>query len=251
MRGASLWRWPQRSTLRTWARASTASGTRRRPSSRASPTSPGATWRRPCSCPWRYSSPGRTAGRTRSAPPIPRSRVSETGIAASFLVGAGMNGILPARGGDALKIVLAKRSVERSSYPTIISSFAVLSPFDIAIGLLVLLYAITQGLLPRAPRLPHLPAFEITFWAAHPEVLMLTLTVIGIGLVDAGRGPLPGASSPSGSGSSRDWRSSASRPDTCARSRPGRGSAGCAGSPRSGSSSRPSTSAARSRTCSW
>jgi uncharacterized membrane protein YbhN (UPF0104 family) len=113
----------------------------------------------------------------------PRSRVSETGIAAAFLVGAGMNGILPARGGDALKIVLAKRSVERSSYPAIISSFAVLSPFDIAIGILVLLYAITQGLLPRAPRLPHLPAFEITFWAAHPEVLMLTLTVIGIGVV--------------------------------------------------------------------
>ncbi len=113
----------------------------------------------------------------------PGSRVSESGIAASFLVGAGMNGILPARGGDALKIVLAKRSVERSSYPTIISSFAVLSPFDIAIGLLVLLYAITQGLLPRPPRLPHLPAFEITFWAAHPEVLVLTLTVIGIGVV--------------------------------------------------------------------
>ncbi len=113
----------------------------------------------------------------------PNSRVSETGIAASFLVGAGMNGILPARGGDALKIVLAKRSVERSSYPTIVSSFAVLSPFDIAIGLLVLLYAITQGLLPRAPRLPHLPAFEIAFWAAHPEVLMLTLTVVGIGAV--------------------------------------------------------------------
>ena len=113
----------------------------------------------------------------------PDSRVSETGIAASFLIGAGMNGVLPARGGDALKIVLAKRSVERSSYPTIISSFAVLSPFDIALGLLVLLYAITQGLLPRAPRLPHLPAFEITFWAAHPEVLMLTLTAIGIGVV--------------------------------------------------------------------
>ena len=46
----------------------------------------------------------------------------------------------------------------------------------------MLLYAITQGLLPRAPRLPHLPAFEITFWAAHPEVLMLALTVIGIGM---------------------------------------------------------------------
>jgi uncharacterized membrane protein YbhN (UPF0104 family) len=113
----------------------------------------------------------------------PASRVSETGIAASYLVGAGMNGILPARGGDALKIVLAKRSVERASYPTIISSFAVLTPFDSAMGLLVLLYAISEGLLPRAPRLPQLPAFEISFWAAHPEVLMLTLTVLGIGAI--------------------------------------------------------------------
>ncbi len=92
-----------------------------------------------------------------------------------------MNGILPAHGGDALKIVLARRSVERSSYPTIVSSFAALAPFDTAMGLLVLLYAITQGLLPRAPRFPHLPAFEITFWAAHPEALMLMLTLIGIG----------------------------------------------------------------------
>ena len=67
----------------------------------------------------------------------------------------------------------------------------------------------------------------------------------------AGRDSSPATSSPSGSGSSRAWRSSGSRPDTCARSRPGRGSGGCAGSPRSGSSSRPSTSAARSRTCCW
>ena len=113
----------------------------------------------------------------------PGSRVNEAGVMAAFLVGAGMNGILPARGGDALKIVLAKRSVERSSYPTIISSFAALVPFDAAIGLLVLLYAITEGLLPRPPRLPHLPAFEISFWAAHPEVLVLILTVLGIGAV--------------------------------------------------------------------
>jgi uncharacterized membrane protein YbhN (UPF0104 family) len=94
-----------------------------------------------------------------------------------------MNGILPARGGDALKIVLAKRSVEGSSYPTIASSFAVLAPFDTAMGLLILLYATTQGLLPRPPRLPHLPAFEIAFWAAHPEALMLALTVLGIAAV--------------------------------------------------------------------
>jgi glycosyltransferase 2 family protein len=110
----------------------------------------------------------------------PDSRVSEISIAAAFLVGVGINGILPARAGDAVKIVLAKRSVERSSYPAVISSFAALAPFDTGIGVLVLLYAISRGLLPAAPDLPHLPAFEISFWAAHPEALLLLLTLIGI-----------------------------------------------------------------------
>ncbi len=113
----------------------------------------------------------------------PGDRVNGTGVVASFLIGAGMNGILPARGGDALKIVLAKRSVRDSHYPAIISSFAVLAPFDSGVGLLVLLYAITQGLLPAAPRLPELPAFEISFWAAHPQLLLLTVTVLAIALV--------------------------------------------------------------------
>ena len=113
----------------------------------------------------------------------PGEAVSQRGVMGAFLVGSGLNGILPARGGDALKIVLAKRSVRGSSYPAIISSFAVLAPFDSGIGLLVLMYALTRGLLPAAPRLPELPAFEISFWAAHPQLLVFTITVVGIGLV--------------------------------------------------------------------
>jgi uncharacterized membrane protein YbhN (UPF0104 family) len=106
----------------------------------------------------------------------PNVHVRETSIAAAFLVGVGINGILPARAGDAAKIVLAKRTVPHSSYPAVISSFTTLAPFDTGIGVLVLLYAITHGLLPSGPRLPRLPAFEISFWAAHPVVL---LAVVG------------------------------------------------------------------------
>jgi uncharacterized membrane protein YbhN (UPF0104 family) len=113
----------------------------------------------------------------------PRDAVSERGVVGAFLVGAGMNGILPARGGDALKIVLAKRSVRDSSYPAIISSFAVLAPFDTGVGICVLGYAIAQGLLPEAPRLPELPAFEISFWAGHIQLLLLTITIVGIVVV--------------------------------------------------------------------
>jgi uncharacterized membrane protein YbhN (UPF0104 family) len=113
----------------------------------------------------------------------PHSGFRESQVAAAFLIGAGLNGILPAKGGDAVKIVLAKRSVPASTYPAIISSFAVLAPFDTGAGILVLLYAITQGLLPRLPQIPDLPAFDISFWAAHPGLFLFTVTVAGILLI--------------------------------------------------------------------
>ena len=113
----------------------------------------------------------------------PDTEIAERRIQASFLAGAGINAIIPARAGDAAKIFLAKQSVPGSSYPAVTSSFAVLTPFDTSMGLLVLGYALTQGLLPDAPRLPHLPAFEIAFWAEHPELLMLALTLLGIAAI--------------------------------------------------------------------
>jgi len=116
----------------------------------------------------------------------PTAKIAERRVVGAFVVGAGLNGILPARGGDAIKVVLAKRSVEGSTYPTVISSFAVLTPFDTSVGILVLIYAITQGLLPKPPQLPHLPAFDISFWARHPQVLAITVGILLIALVVGG-----------------------------------------------------------------
>jgi uncharacterized membrane protein YbhN (UPF0104 family) len=113
----------------------------------------------------------------------PRSRVDERFITASFLAGAGFNAILPARAGDAVKIFLAKKSIPGSSYPAVASSFAVLAPFDTGIGLFVLAYALSLGLLPALPTLPNLAAFDISFWAEHPQLLMFFLTVLWIGAV--------------------------------------------------------------------
>ena len=47
----------------------------------------------------------------------PDSGFREREVTAAFLIGAGLNGVLPAKGGEAIKIVLAKRSVPGSSYP--------------------------------------------------------------------------------------------------------------------------------------
>src|SRR4051794_13913501 len=106
-------------------------------------------------------------------------------ISGAYLVGAGMNSVLPARIGDAVKIFLAKRSIRGSTYPAVVSSFFVGSVFDTTAGILVFVYAITQGLLPRPPELPDLPAFDIAFWAEHPSLLLFTLTALGILIVVA------------------------------------------------------------------
>jgi uncharacterized membrane protein YbhN (UPF0104 family) len=113
----------------------------------------------------------------------PRTSVSYPRITAAYLVGAGLNSFIPARVGDAVKIFLAKRSIPRSSYPAITSSFFVQSVFDTPVGILVLIYAITQGLLPEPPELPTIPAFELSFWAENPQLLLFTITALGIAAV--------------------------------------------------------------------
>ena len=115
----------------------------------------------------------------------PDRKVPYGRITAAYLVGAGMNSVIPIRAGDAVKIFLAKRSIRRSTYPTVVSSFFVGSVFDTAAGILVFVYALSQGLLPKPPELPNLPAFDIAFWAQHPSFLLFTITALGIGIVIA------------------------------------------------------------------
>jgi uncharacterized membrane protein YbhN (UPF0104 family) len=115
----------------------------------------------------------------------PDRKVPYSRITAAYLVGAGMNSVIPIRAGDAVKIFLAKRSIRRSTYPTVVSSFFVGSVFDTTAGILVFVYALSQGLLPKPPELPNLPAFDIAFWAQHPSFLLFTITALGIGIVIA------------------------------------------------------------------
>jgi uncharacterized membrane protein YbhN (UPF0104 family) len=119
----------------------------------------------------------------------PDKEIAYLPLAAAYLAGAGINAIIPAHAGDATKVFLVKRQIPDSSYPAVTSSFLVQTVFDTSIGILVLLYAITQGLLPPLPQIPKLPAFELSFWAEHPDLFFITLGVtllaiaIGISLL--------------------------------------------------------------------
>jgi len=98
-------------------------------------------------------------------------------LAAAYLAGAGINAIVPAHAGDVTKVFLVKRQIPDSSYPAVTSSFLVQTVFDTSVGILVLLYAISQGLLPPLPQIPDLPAFEISFWAENPKLFFIAVAV--------------------------------------------------------------------------
>ena len=105
----------------------------------------------------------------------PGERISFTHLSAAYLAGAGINAVIPAHAGDVTKVFLVKRQIPHSSYPAVTSSFLVQTVFDTTVGALVLAYAITRGLLPPLPRIPDLPAFEISFWADHPQTLLIVI----------------------------------------------------------------------------
>ena len=84
----------------------------------------------------------------------PRERVSYVGIGAAYAVGVGLNGLLPARGGEAAKIALVRLQLPHSSVPTIAASGLVILLLDAAIGASLLGLALATGGLESLPALP-------------------------------------------------------------------------------------------------
>src|ERR687893_1769869 len=98
----------------------------------------------------------------------------------AYFAAYGFNNVVPARGGDIIRLFLTRQSVPGSSYPAVASSFAVEMVFDAVIGVLVLAFAFTQGVFPKPPDFSELPAFDLAFFAGNPRFTLFLLTVLGI-----------------------------------------------------------------------
>lgn len=97
----------------------------------------------------------------------------------AYVAAYGFNNVVPARGGDVMKLFLVKSSVPHSSYPAVASSFAVETVFDLTIGIPVLAFAFTQGVFPKPPDFSDLGAFDLAYLASHPQLTLFVLTALG------------------------------------------------------------------------
>jgi uncharacterized membrane protein YbhN (UPF0104 family) len=78
----------------------------------------------------------------------PDRRVPAGAVIGAYVTGVAANGILPAKGGEVAKVVLARRAVRGSSTPTIVAALGVLSLFDAVVGLAIIAALIATGTVP-------------------------------------------------------------------------------------------------------
>jgi uncharacterized membrane protein YbhN (UPF0104 family) len=113
----------------------------------------------------------------------PEATIRWREIWAAYWAGYGFNNVIPARGGDVVRLFLTKTSVPGSSYPAVAAAFFVEAVYDATIAVVVLGYAFSQGVFPKPPDFSKLNAFDLSYFASHPQFALFTITVLAIAAI--------------------------------------------------------------------
>jgi uncharacterized membrane protein YbhN (UPF0104 family) len=96
----------------------------------------------------------------------------------SYVAGTGVNAVIPARGGDVVRLYLAKHRIEGSTYTTLVSTVLLQTLFDMAVAGCFVLWAITLGVLPGIHVLPHLPSLDYGWAFRHPKLGLILFVLL-------------------------------------------------------------------------
>ena len=89
----------------------------------------------------------------------PESEVRWRDVFGGYVSGVGVNAIVPARGGDLLKLYIVKHRVEGATYPTLAATLIVETLFDFVVASLLVGWALWLGVLPGLDVVPRLPTY--------------------------------------------------------------------------------------------
>ena len=106
----------------------------------------------------------------------------------AYVAGTGVNAVIPARGGDVVRLYLAKHRIDGSTYTTLVSTSLLQTLFDMAVAGCLILWALTQHALPGIGVLksPGLPSLDYGWAFRHPTaglILFGLLLIFGTALV--------------------------------------------------------------------
>jgi uncharacterized protein (TIRG00374 family) len=136
---------------------------------------------------------GRIVARSRAwrnviAAAYPDTQVAWRHVFGGYAAGIGANAILPGRGGDLLRLYIVKHRVDGSTYPTLASTMLADTLFDLVVASVLIVWALSSGILPGADVLPVLPGSDWLWVFRNPTqalvifgfFLAIALVVIGL-----------------------------------------------------------------------
>jgi uncharacterized membrane protein YbhN (UPF0104 family) len=115
----------------------------------------------------------------------PQSTIPWRRVWGSYIAAYGLNGVVPAGGGNIVQLVLTKTSIEESNYPTVTSALCVPALFDGVVAACVLLYAFANPHFPGLSAFSGLKSFDISFLASNFPLTLFGITVLGVGVLAA------------------------------------------------------------------
>jgi hypothetical protein len=103
-------------------------------------------------------------------------------VVGAYYAGSGLNTIVPARGGDVLKVYLVKRRLEGGRYSTLVATFVPETLFETLLGAGLLVWMLARGFLPLPTSRLELPTLDVSLILKHPVISAVVAAVLSGGL---------------------------------------------------------------------
>jgi len=116
----------------------------------------------------------------------PDERLKFRSAFGAYVAGVGVNSIVPARAGDAVKLYLIKHRIPGASYATLTPTLVAETLFDMVVGIALIAWALSLGVLPAHEVYSRLPSVDWGFllkyekWTAVVLATLTTLALFGV-----------------------------------------------------------------------
>ena len=108
----------------------------------------------------------------------PDERPRLRSVFGAYMAGVGVNAVVPARGGDLIKLYLVRHRVAGSTYTTLAPTLVVETLFDAVVGAGLLAWALAIGVLPTREIYARLPKVDWGFFIRHQQASLIALIVL-------------------------------------------------------------------------
>jgi uncharacterized membrane protein YbhN (UPF0104 family) len=110
----------------------------------------------------------------------PEQKLRYRSVLGAYIAGVGVNSIVPARGGDVVKLYLVKQRLKDASYATLAPTLIVETLFDFITSGLLLIWALGSGVLPTHEFYSRIPDVDWRIALRHEKATLIILGVLAV-----------------------------------------------------------------------